>query len=134
MTPPTSTSWACRLSLFAGGLDTCTGLGLVFLPGLVLPLMRVPLPTGDGLVYLRFVGAFVAAVGATYLWALAAPRERLRVVLGATVLFRLAAGGYSLAAVVGGQLGLAWVSVPATDFALVIAQLWLLSKGAGRHE
>jgi hypothetical protein len=96
MTPPTSTSWACRLSLFAGGLDTCTGLGLVFLPGLVLPLMRVPQPTGDGLVYLRFVGAFVAAVGATYLWALAAPRERLRVVLGATVLFRLAAGGYSL--------------------------------------
>ena len=54
--------------------------------------------------------------------------------LGATVLFRLAAGAYSLSAVVGGQLGLAWVSVPATDFALVIAQLWLLSKGAGRHE
>ncbi|MBL9193079.1 MAG: hypothetical protein JNJ82_12070 [Opitutaceae bacterium] len=134
MTPLTSTSWACRLSLVAGALDTCTGLGLVFFPGLVLPLMRVPLPTGDGWVFLRFVGAFVAAVGMTYLWALCAPRERLRVVLGATVIFRLAAGGYSLAAVVGGQLGLAWASVPATDLALVIAQLWLLSKGAGRHE
>lgn len=134
MTPSPSTTWACRLSLIAGGLDTCTGLGLVFLPDRVLPLMRVSMPTGDGLVYLRFVGAFVAAVGMSYLWALLAPRERLRVVLGATVLFRLAAGGYSLAAILAGQLSLAWASVPATDLALVVAQLWLLSKGAGRHE
>jgi len=133
MKTPTPDRIGIGLCLAAGGLDLGTGLGLVAVPRWILPLMGVELPGDDGLVYLRFVGAFVAAVGASYLWVLAAPRERLRTVLGVTILFRLAAGGYSLAAIALGTLPIAWISVPVTDFGLVALQAWLLSKGAGRH-
>jgi hypothetical protein len=129
--PPERT--ARLLAALAGAMDLGAGLSLVFLPGLALRLMGVAPLTGDGLVFLRFVGAFVAAVGATYLWALLRPRERLRVVLGATLFFRFAAGSYSLFAILTGLLNPAWASVPATDFALVGLQAWLLARGVGRN-
>ncbi len=126
MSPPTI---ARLLALGAGSLDFCTGLGLVFLPETVLPLMHVPAPEGDALVYLRFVGAFVGAVGACYLWALVfGGLERLRHALELTILFRLSAGTFSATAIVLGRLSPAWSSVPVTDFALVVLQLWLVKK------
>lgn len=133
MNTPTPNRIGIGLCLVAGGLDFGTGLGLVTVPQWILPLMGVEIPGSDGMVYLRFVGAFVAAVGASYLWALAAPQERLRTVLGVTILFRLAAGSYSLAAIALGTLPIAWISVPLTDFGLVALQSWLLAKGVGRH-
>jgi len=129
-------SLARLLCVFAGAMDTLAGLGLMLIPTVVLPLMWVALPGAEALIFLRFVGAFVAAVGCTYLWALAAPAERLRVVLGATIFFRLAAGGYSLSAIALGHLSPLWLSVPVTDFGLVLAQTLLLRRGAGllRHD
>lgn len=123
---------ARRLALLAGGLDFCSGLGFVALPAAVLPAMGLPVPGAEALAFVRFVGAFVAAVGASYLWALCRPGERLRVVLGATVWFRLAVGSYSLVAVGTGWLTAGWLTVTAADYGLVIAQLWLLAKGAER--
>lgn len=129
-------SLARLLCIFAGAMDTLAGLGLMLIPTIVLPLMWVTVPGAEALIFLRFVGAFVAAVGCTYLWALAAPAGRLRVVLGATIFFRLAAGGYSLSAIALGHLSPWWLSVPVTDFGLVLAQTLLLRRGAGRvrHE
>jgi len=127
MKTPTTT-WVRGLALGAGAMDFLTGLGLVFAPGRVLPLMRVAVPAGDGLVFLRWMGAFVAAVGASYLWALARGGGRLRAVLEFTILFRLAAGGFSAAAIGLGWLPAAWASVPAADLALAVAQVWLLTR------
>ena len=123
------------LALVAGLLDFGVGLGLVFLPVKVLPLMGTPTPSDEALVYLRFVGAFVAAVGASYLWALrrrldSGDATLLRSTLEITIIFRLAAGSFSAWALLQGWLVSAWASVPATDFALAIAQGWLLSRGA----
>ena len=120
-------TWARRLALGAGAMDLATGLGLVFVPGLALSLMGVAAPSGDGLVFLRWVGAFVGAVGASYLLAgLRGGAGRLRGVFEFTVAFRLAAGGFSAAAIVLGWLPLGWVSVPVTDLALVVVQVaWL---------
>ncbi len=59
---------AVGLSFTAGALDFCTGLGFIGAPALMLHLMGVKKVYGD-LVYLRFVGAFVLAVGTSYLWA-----------------------------------------------------------------
>lgn len=116
------------LALGAGAMDFGTGLGLVFVPGWVLPLMGVATPGTDALVFLRWVGAFVGAVGASYLWAWwKGGSERLRSVLEVTAIFRLAAGGFSAAAIVRGWLSMAWLSVPVTDLALVAAQVWMLS-------
>jgi len=117
------------LSLAAGLLDFGTGLGLVFLPTQILPLMHVPVPPYDALIFLRFVGAFVAAVGACYLWALLlGGAERLRSCLEFTVLFRLSAGVFCIVAIARNWLVVGWISVPATDFILLALQLWLLAK------
>jgi hypothetical protein len=117
------------LALVAGTLDFCTGLGLVFVPQQILPLMHVNIPTSEALVYLRFVGTFVGAVGACYLFALVrGGLNRLRFMLELTILFRLSAGIFSVTAIGLGWLSFAWASVPATDFALVGLQLWLVLK------
>jgi len=121
--------FARRLALGAGLLDFGTGLGLAFLPATVLPLMRVPTPSDEALVYLRFVGVFVAAVGVSYLLALlSSSNSRLRSVLEFTLVFRLAAGVFTTIAIGSGWLALGWASVPAADFALFGIQVWLLAK------
>ena len=122
-------NFARLLALAAGSLDFLTGLGLVFFPRLILPLMRVSIPEGEALVYLRFVGAFVAAVGACYLLVLVRRGlERLCLTLELTIVFRISAGAFSAVAIALGWLSFAWASVPATDFALVGLQLWLVQK------
>jgi hypothetical protein len=116
-------------------MDFGTGLGLVFAPGLLLPLMGVAVPAGDGVVFLRWMGAFVGAVGASYLLAVVrGGAGRLRAVFEFTILFRLAAGGFSATAIGLGWLPIAWVSVPVTDLALVAVQVWLLCRGGWGDE
>jgi hypothetical protein len=121
---------AAWLALGAGGLDLATGLGLVLAPALVLQLMGVVPPGAEALVYLRWIGAFVGAVGFSYLWALGRrDGALLRHTLELTVWFRLAAGGYSAWALATGALPPGWASVPVTDFLLAAAQVWLLRRG-----
>jgi len=116
------------LAWLAGGMDFLTGLGLVAAPVTTLALMQIAAPGAEAQLYVRFVGAFVASVGASYLWALAGPAQRLRVVLGVTVLPRLAAGSFTGTAVLCGALPPFWLAVTVTDFALVAAQRWLLAR------
>ena len=124
---------AVWLALGAGGLDFCTGLGLVAAPALALKLMGAAPIGAEAIVYLRWIGAFVAAVGFSYLWPLWRREVALlRAALELTVWFRLAAGGYSAWAVATGALPLIWISVPLTDFALAAAQTWFLRRGAFR--
>jgi uncharacterized protein YjeT (DUF2065 family) len=116
-------------TLTAGAMDFATGLGLVFFPTQLLALMRVATPAPDALVFLRFVGVFVAAVGATYLWAWSRRHTAsLRFVFAFTIIFRFAAGTYSAFAIALGWLPPMWLSVPVTDLFLVAAQLWLLRQ------
>lgn len=121
-------------AIVAGASDFLTGLGLVFMPQLVLPLMGVNGIGGDALVFLRWVGAFVGAVGLSYWWALLRPGVGLRAVLELTILFRVAAGGFSAVAIMRGWLGPVWWSVPATDLIFAGVQVWLLREGAGRDD
>jgi hypothetical protein len=129
-----ATHLAVVLAWFAGAADFMTGLGLVLRPALVLQLMGASPVPAETQVFLRFVGAFVGAVGLTYLIA-AWRRERaqLKSVLELTIVFRLAAGGFAATAIGLGWLESAWTSVPATDLTLAALQGWLLAKGAGRE-
>ncbi|WP_415911155.1 hypothetical protein [Oleiharenicola sp. Vm1] len=121
---------ATLLALGAGALDFGTGLGLVAAPGLMLQLMGAGALAAEPTIYLRWIGAFVAAVGFNYLWALwRRDVALLRHVLELTIFFRLAAGAYSAWAVASGALPLAWVSVPLTDFFLAATQTWLVRRG-----
>jgi hypothetical protein len=121
------------LLLAAGALDLASGLGLALSPAAALRAAGGPVPGAEALPYVRFVGAFVLAVGACCLWAGVGPDGRLRAVLGATIFFRLATGTYAGAAVAAGWLPGAWLAVAAADAALIGAQAWLLAKGAGQH-
>lgn len=123
-------SWLVRFVFCAGALDFFTGLALVAAPAPTLALMGT-LPVGaEAEVFLRWVGAFVASVGASYLLAWRKNTdEALRNVLSATIPFRLAAGFYSAWALCTGRLSPEWASVPATDLLLVAFQAWVLKRG-----
>jgi hypothetical protein len=121
-------------ALAAGLMDLLTGIGLLALPVLTLRAMGAAAPGAEALVFLRFVGAFVGAVGASYLVALASRRDdRLWAVFRVTILFRLAAGGYVAAAVAGGALPAVWLSVTATDGVIAAVQVWLLRREPRAH-
>ncbi len=116
------------LALAAGSLDFATGLALALAPAFTLRLMLIPDPVGpEAQIYLRFVGAFVAAVGASYLLALARGTVAdLRAAFLFTLPFRLFAGLFTSVALFLNWLPLPWISVPLTDFALVALQLCFL--------
>lgn len=124
------------LALGAGTMDLATGAGLVIAPAWTLARMGVDAPGAEALVFLRWVGAFVGAVGASYLVALARGGDGrpLREVFVTTLLFRLAAGGYCAAAVATGALGPRWLVVAAIDLGLAAAQAWLLRRGGGNDD
>lgn len=122
---------AVLLSLVAGAADAATGCALLFAPALALQLMRVP-PRDPAMV--AFVGAFVGAVGISYLWGLAAWRvngapRMLREVWRITALIRFAAGLYSAIAIARGVLEPGWWTVPAFDLTLAAVQIALLRRG-----
>jgi hypothetical protein len=121
-------------ALAAGLLDFGSGVGLALAPAKVLPLLRMPAPTAEALVYLRFVGAFVTAVGVSYLLALVLGGiGRLCAVFEFTLVFRFATGIFVAIAVARDWLAFPWASVIATDFALIGIQLWLLPKLQNPH-
>jgi uncharacterized protein YjeT (DUF2065 family) len=127
-------SWIVGWCALAGSLDALTGLLLVIAPAAVLRMLGAgELP--DQPVFLRFVGAFVGAVGLSYLYpfVLAPIRRaaRLRVVLEVTALERLVVFAFTTTAIATGTLGARWASVPATDLLLAAAQLWLLRRWSG---
>ncbi|MBA4137871.1 MAG: hypothetical protein C0518_11185 [Opitutus sp.] len=116
-------------ALVAGGADAATGVGLVVLPGFTLGAMGVAAPGAEAVIFLRFVGVFVGAVGASYLVALASRRaDRLWAVFRITTLFRLAAGSFVAWAVWTGRLEMRWLSVTITDGIIAGVQLWLLPR------
>lgn len=117
---------ALLFTFCAGTMDTLTGLLLLAWPARTVALFGAGMPAGDDIL-LRFVGAFVAGVGSTYLWALAAPDPRSRGrrvagVWGATAVVRLWIAVFIGAAVALGRLDGPWLVVGATDALLALVQ------------
>jgi hypothetical protein len=124
-----TTRFARGFAAVAGLGDFATGCGLLLAPDLTLRAMGVAPRTGEALTFLQFVGAFVAAVGASYLLALASRRlDRLWAVFRVTTLFRLAVGSFVAWAVATGRLEPRWLAVTCTDGLIAGTQLWLLSR------
>lgn len=122
--------------LAVGSLDALTGVALVSAPSFTLRLMGVPeLPPAD--VFVRWVGVFVAGVGASYLYPFVlAPRARaarLVVILEVTALLRTVVGTFVTVCLASGLLARSWTSVPLTDLSLAALQLWMLAGGRRRR-
>jgi len=134
----------------AGSCDLATGLLLIASPLRTLSWMGIAAGGtggGDAVVYLRFIGAFVAGVGASYLYplvlsALAPVRTqartqvpararpgRLPAVIEVTALVRAGVALFVTGAVISGALSPPWLSVAGTDAGLAALQLWMLARG-----
>lgn len=134
MTPSFRRKLAAAYTALAGGMDAVTGPWLVFAPASALAAMGVEPEMEADLLFISFVGAFVAAVGFSYLWALwrwlnHGDAAFLRAVWRVTILFRLSAGAFCTVQIALDQLDLAWASIPLADFTLAAIQIWLLRAG-----
>jgi hypothetical protein len=131
MSPPRAVA---RFALGVGACEALTGVALVAAPRASVAAMGIALGAADA-VYLRWIGAFVLAVGLAYLYALlpgAAPARRaprLRAALEITALARGAVALVTAGAIVAGELAPRWAGVPLYDAALAAAQLAILARG-----
>jgi len=120
------------ISMAAGGADSLTGLLLLTAPSITLRLMGVQ-PPGD-LVFIRYIGCFVLAVGSGYGFGLLSVLRRgqweeLRVVWKFTAWVRLLVCLFTTSAIAGHALAPAWFSVPLTDGCLALLQGAFLVAG-----
>jgi len=122
---------AVRLYALAAGLsDGVTGLLIVISPGLALSLMQIA-EVPEEVIYLRFVGVFVGAIGLSYfLPFLSAEPEagdaRLGSVFAVTGLMRLCVAAFVLSSVLAGALVVGWLLVFVTDLSLALLQIFFL--------
>lgn len=134
MTPSRRHRLAALYTALAGGMDAVTGPWLVFAPASALAAMGVEAEFGADLLFISFVGAFVAAVGWSYLWALRRWWKHgdtgfLRSVWRVTILFRLAAGAFVAGQIAVDRMGPAWGCIPLADFLFAAIQIGLLRAG-----
>ncbi|MGZ0656283.1 hypothetical protein ACWPKS_11820 [Coraliomargarita sp. W4R72] len=122
--------------LLAGLMDMLSGALLMGFPVFTLKLMGVPPVMPEAVVFVRFVGAFVFAVGTLYLFApipalLTRVWSWLWAMLLATAWIRAVICLFTTVAIASGALSLHWWSVPVTDGSLAALQIWVLWKGWG---
>ena len=127
-------------SLAVGACDAATGLALIAAPLWTLGQMGIAAPPAEP-VFLRWIGAFVLAVGLSYLYPFllrdggsARLGERLATVFEVTTLARALVALVAGAAIVGGLLERAWLGVPLFDAAVATAQIALLHRGGLRRD
>jgi hypothetical protein len=134
----TKSTVSLTLALFAGAMDTVTGILLMVLPRFTLSLMGLS-AAEEALVYVQFIGAFVFGVGSLYLWGFCGARflglwGGLAGIFYATAWVRFVIFVFVTLAVLGGLLESLWITVALTDGALAVAQvLWLWRGGIPRN-
>ena len=125
------TTLILTISILAGAADLMTGICLMLVPSFTLGMMKVEVDPAS-LVYIRYIGAFVFAVGSSYLAGiLPAVRSSdwspLRMVWLLTAWIRLVICLFTGINIMSGSLEPAWISVPLTDGFLALLQGgWLL--------
>ena len=113
--------------LIAGGGDAVTGIALMAAPSFTLKMMGVRQEIHD-LILVSFIGAFVLAVGLSYLAFASPPRNsaqlsEVRAAWLITALVRLCVGVFVAAACASQRLDPAWLTITAFDLSLATFQL-----------
>jgi len=121
------------LAILAGLMDTTTGALLVASPALTFRLMMVPDVVAEPF-FVRFVGAFVGAVGLVYLYPFTAssPERRARILEGSlrtTMVVRSVIAIFVGASILTGALTIHWATVFVSDAGLAIIQAAILRNG-----
>jgi hypothetical protein len=119
--------------LVTGASDTFTGALLIAAPLFTLRRMGLSVPD-NALPFISFIGAFVLAVGLTYLYgALLLRREgrlaRLETVWLVTAIIRGSVAVFVIAAVLNASLASGWLTIAAFDGVCVVIQALGLRRG-----
>ena len=119
--------------LVAGFSDTSTGALLIMAPLFTIRMMGLAVPQ-DATPFLSFIGAFVLAVGLSYLYgALLVRRTRgaahLEAVWLLTAIIRSSVALFVLGAVINGSLAPGWLSIAIFDGICVLIQARGLRMG-----
>ena len=109
------------LLLFAGSMDSLTGLLLITAPELTAGLMRVQ-TTPQPIVFLQWIGVFVLGIGSSYFYPLLRDAGQTRTVLLLTAWPRLLVALFVGQAVLTGRLDPAWSGVALVDGLLALIQ------------
>ena len=114
-----------------GAMDAVTGLLLMFAPFLVFRGLGIT-PPSVGLVFVGWIGAFVAAVGLGYglVWIRAGFGEPVWMF---TALVRSVVAVFVAVRVLDGSLEARWMVVGVTDAAVAIVQVMILRAGWWRE-
>ena len=112
--------------LLAGFSDFATGALLIIAPVFTLAQMHLAVPA-DSLPFLSFIGAFVMAVGLSYIYAAMLLRRggcssRIEAIWVVTALLRGSVASYVTFAVLSGALVSGWIIIAAFDAACVVIQ------------
>jgi hypothetical protein len=123
--------------LIAGISDTSTGLLLIAAPVFTVRMMGVSVPY-DATPFLSFIGAFVLAVGLSYLYGALLIRRtgavpRLEAVWLLTAIIRSSVAIFVLGAVVARTLSPGWLTIAVFDGICVVIQARGLSRGWLTH-
>jgi hypothetical protein len=123
--------------LIAGVSDASTGALLIVAPVFTVRMMRLSVPY-DATPFLSFIGAFVLAVGLSYLYgALLIHRTggvpRLEAVWLLTAIIRSSVAIFVMAAVLSGTLAIGWITIALFDGICVVIQARGLRRGWLSH-
>jgi hypothetical protein len=119
--------------IVAGIADAATGAMLIAAPSFTLHRMQLDVPP-DALPFLSFIGAFVLAVGLSYLYGALLIRRtgggpRLEAIWLVTAIVRSSVAVFVVAAIAGGSLEPGWSTIAFFDGACVLLQAVGLRKG-----
>lgn len=115
-------------SVSVGVMDAVTGLLLILVPSQVLRLLGIAPPSAEALVYLSWVGVFVAGIGLSYAMVLG-DRRRGRTVWMFTALMRALVAVFVIWRIADGSLVPLWVVVALTDAVVAVVQTAVLRSG-----
>lgn len=107
-------------------MDAATGVLLVVCPAWVISVLGIGGVAPESLVFLKWIGVFVGAVGFSYGWAL---RGEGVMVWRFTALVRGMVAVFVTASIVDGSLAPAWAGVAVTDAVVAVVQVLGLRKG-----
>ena len=119
--------------LIAGLSDASTGAMLIAAPLFTLRMLGLDVPA-DATPYLSFVGAFVLAVGLSYLYGAMLIRrmrgiQRIETVWILTAIIRSSVAIFVFAAVLKGSLAPGWLTIAVFDGICVLIQASGLRRG-----
>ena len=120
-------------SVAVGSMDALTGLLLIFVPDLVLRMLKIDPPSADAMVFISWIGVFVMSVGLSYGLALGGRRSRGEAVWMFTSLVRIMVAVFLTTKILGGSLQMAWMLVAAADASVALVQVVILRKGWWRE-